>query len=252
MSMNDPPEKIVRKSLYNWLGFGNLGGRFWFVGREESIALSKCTALEGWGAYFHRRAKFDLTTDFRWTWEDEFGRPLETFSTTTWHYQIAFLLAFHDMPISSSRIKSILATDPRFCRTFSNHFSGEFFPCPKSSKNTIAPYEHIWDSVADYHNEVAPGRIDAFTTALEANPTVDWIITYSPKFVEHITEVYPTKELNRWPDLAMDPIVHSELAVSPNRSVQLLETPFLGYGRIGYDDIEDVVDELEGATYNTS
>lgn len=242
--MSDPPEAVVRSSLYNWLGFGTLAGRYWFVGREESIALSKCTALEDWGAYFERRATFDRATDFRWTWEEQFGRPLETFGTTTWHYQIAFLLAFHDMPISSERVKRILAYDPRFCRTFSNHFSGEFFPCPKSSKNTIAPYEHIWDSVADYHNEVAPGRIDAFTAALEANPTVDWIITYSPAFVEYITDVYVTTVRRRWPNLAMDPIVHSELSVGPDRTVQLVETPFLGYGRISYDDIKQVVDEL--------
>lgn len=242
--MNRPSESIVRDSLYNWLGFGNLNGKYWFIGREESISLSRCEKVNCWEDYFEVRADFDLSTDYRETWEDIFGRPLSTFGTTTWHYQIAFLLAFHGQKITSHRVKKILGEDPQFCRTFSNHFSGEFFPCPKSSKNTIEPYSHIWKSVEDYQEEVLEGRLQVFTDALERNRDVDWIITYSPKFGAGLREKYPMTELKRWSDLAMDPIVLSEIDIESDRVAHLLETPFLGYGRIGYDAIEQVISEL--------
>ena len=245
--MHRPSESVVRSSLYNWLGFGNLNGKYWFVGREESISLSKCEGLDTWDDYFERRAGFDLATDFRWTWEEEFGRPLSTFGTTTWHYQIAFLLALHGHEVTSSHVKRVLANDPQFCRTFSDHFSGEFFPCPKSSKSTIEPYSHIWDSVADYHEDVTDGRRRAFVQALEENRDTDLIITYSPSFVSALTEEYPTTELARRSDLAMDPIMLSKVELSAARTVHLLETPFLGYGRIGYGAIENVIRELPAA-----
>lgn len=242
--MDSPDEAIVRDSLYNWLGFGNPNGKYWFIGREESINLGKCRALADWTDYFNRRRDFDVATDFRRTWEEVYGRPLTTWSTTTWHYQVAFLLAFRGLPISSDRVKRIAFEDPQFARTFSNHFSGEFFPCPKKSENTIEPYGHIWDSPAAYRAEVAPGRIQAFTEQLEASPDVDWIITYSPAFVSHFGDRYSVSEVRRWPNLVMDPIVLSRVTVGSDRSVNLLEIPFLGYGRIGYDAIEQVVSDI--------
>lgn len=243
--MDRPSEAAVRDSLYNWLGFGNPNGKYWFIGREESITLSKCGNVDSWEEYFQKRAEFDLTTDLRETWEETFGRQLTTFGTTTWHYQIAFLLAFHGRTISSARIKNILANDPQFARPFSNHFSGEFFPCPKSSKDTIAPYGHIWDSVQDYHEDIADNRLEMFSNALQRNRDVDWIITYSPGFATHLRAEHAIEERHRWEDLAMDPIVLSEIQLESNRTVNLVETPFLGYGRIGYDAIETVVEELE-------
>lgn len=242
--MDRPAEAVVRDSLYNWLGFGNLNGKYWFIGREESLSLTKCDELDDWTDYFETRAQFPLATDFRQTWEDRFGRRLATFGTTTWHYQIAFLLALHGREITSSSVKGIFSTDPRFCRTFSNHFSGEFFPCPKSSKNTIEPYSHIWESVQQYHAEVTEGRLSAFSRALENNRNVDLIITYSPNFAREIASLYPKTEIDRWDNVAMDPLVLSQLEIARGREVYLLETPFLGHGRIGYDAIAQVVNEL--------
>jgi len=240
-----PDELIVREGLYNWLGFGNPNGKYWFIGREESIALSQCSAVDSWMEYFETRNEFPAATDFRSTWEDAFGRPLSTFSsTTTWHYQAAFLLAFRGMNISSSKVKELIFEDPQFGRMFSNHFTGEFFPCPKSSKDTIEPYGHIWDSPEAYQSEVGPGRIERFCELLERNPDVDWIISYSPTLVSTLCEEYPTTAIDVWEDLAMDPFVLYQLAVGPERTVNLLETPFLGYGRVGYDAIEQVVKEL--------
>lgn len=242
--MDRPEESVVRDSLYNWLGFGNLNGRYWFIGREESISLRKCGALESWSDYFATRSTFDEAMDMRTTWEGEFGRSLSSFGTTTWHYQVAFLLALHGREVTSNAVKHVFSGDPQFCRQFSNHFSGEFLPCPKKSKDTIEPYSHIWVSVEKYKQEVVPGRLNRFADALRRNDAVRLVITYSPTFSKAIRTEFPTTELDRWDEVAMDPIVLSTLSVGDGRTVYLLETPFLGYGRIGYDAIKAVVRQL--------
>lgn len=42
-------ETIVEACLYNWLGYGNIGGRVWFIGTEEGgaeIWKQKTVSLE--------------------------------------------------------------------------------------------------------------------------------------------------------------------------------------------------------------
>jgi hypothetical protein len=236
-------ESLIRDNLYNWLGFGNPNGTYWFIGREESIALSKCGALSTWDDYFEARRSFDIAMDFRNVWVDTFERPLSTFTnTTTWHYQAAFLLAFHDQPVTSSAVKRMLFDDPQFCRTMSDHFSGEFFPLPKKSKNTIAPYDHIWDDETEYQHEVMPGRTDLLLDTLRENPDVDWLITYSPHCARALREACRTSSADSW-RAANGEYQLFDLHVD-GRTIGLLETPFLGYGHVGYEGIEALVDKI--------
>lgn len=141
-------------------------------------------------------------------------------------------------------MKRVFSEDPQFCRQFSNHFSGEFLPCPKISKYTIEPYSQILASVEEYKQEVVPGRLNRFADALRRNDAVKLVITYSPTFSKAIRTEFPTTEIDRWNEVAMDPVVLSTLSVDMGRTVYLLETPFLGYGRIGYDAIQEIVSEL--------
>jgi hypothetical protein len=238
-------ESVVRDSLYNWLGFGDPNGKYWFIGREESIALSKCTELKTWSDYFEARRVFDTAVDFRYAWEDVFGRPLSTFTnTTTWHYQAAFLLAFHGSPVRSGTVKRVLFEDPQFCRTLSDHFSGEFFPLPKKSKQTIAPYDHIWSSAEEYRREVASGRTDLLVETLRANSDVDWIISYSPHCVDALRETFENDAVDAW-EAANGTYTLYDLSVG-ERVIGLLETPFLGYGHVGYGGINSLVSEIRG------
>lgn len=48
------------------------------------------------------------------------------------------------------------------------------------------------------------------------------------------------------PPITAAPIVLSEVTRDADRTVQLLETPFRGYGRIGHDAIDQVVADLPG------
>lgn len=238
-------ESLVRDSLYDWLGFGNPNGKYWFIGREESISLSKCENIETWSEYFEARRSFDVAVDFRDAWVDTFGRPLSTFTnTTTWHYQAAFLLAFHDRPVTSSAVKQILFEDPQFCRTLSDHFSGEFFPLPKKSKGTIAPYGHIWDSPGEYRREVIPGRTDFLLETLRKSPDVDWIVTYSTHCANALREECSADAVDTW-KAANGTYALYDFHLD-DRVIGLLETPFLGYGHVGYEGIGALVDEIRG------
>ena len=237
-------ESLVRDSLYNWLGYGNLNGKYWFIGREESTTLSECEKLETRSDLLEARRSFGVAVDFRNAWEDAFGRPLSPFTNNpTWRYQVAFLFAFNNTPITTSAITRHLYEDAEFGRSFSNHFSGEFFPLPKKSKETIKPYDHIWSSPEEYKYEVIPGRTDLLLETLQKNPDVDWLITYSSDCATALREARPTDAVDTWDAANKGTYTLYDLYIE-DRVIGLLETPFLGYGHVGYEGIDALVDEI--------
>jgi hypothetical protein len=138
----------------------------------------------------------------------------------------------------------VLFEDPQFCRTLSDHFSGEFFPLPKKSKQTIAPYDHIWSSAKEYRREVASDRTNLLAETLRENSDVDWLISYSPHCVDALRERFGNDVVDTW-EAANGTYTLYDLHVG-ERVIGLLETPFLGYGHVGYEGINSLVSEIRG------
>jgi hypothetical protein len=184
------PESLVRDNLYNWLGYGNLNGRYWFIGREEYDSIKRCQYLENLHDYYDVRREFDYAEDFVDVWEQSYGRSVDkgTRSSTTRHYQAAFLLALdgispkgRDPKTGKSKTASYVFDEKRFGRCDGNHFSGEAFPlrCHPKKPETFDPYRAVWTSLDEYEREVLPNRIDLYLAQLETNPNVEVVISYA-------------------------------------------------------------------------
>ena len=150
-------ERLVRSSLYNWIGYGNVNASVWFLGVEEGgaeIWRHRTKTLE---QSLEIRSKFHLQMDFRHVWEDLYNIPLSSWTgPNVWRYIAAFILEFEGRDATVENINDYIFYAKQLGRESSNHFLGEMMPLPKPSKKSIKPYESIWSSVNDYYDEVGP------------------------------------------------------------------------------------------------
>lgn len=258
--MSELPESLVRDCLYNWLGYGSLESRIWFLGIEESLyrwdGFDNVDDVED---FLKLRRNFDVTEDFREVWEEKHGFTLENFSgPSTWKYQAVFMMALDDQSLvneSSSalgkRAKEYVFEDKRLGRRGGESLTGEFFPLPKSL-DTIAPYEHIWRSEAAYHREVIPGREQLLTESLDESDGVECIVSYGA------TRTNPTPDvlLNHYPSEKIETLVTNDHSLSyilyrltiNDSPVYLLHTPFFGMGHASYSDVAKAASRFREAT----
>lgn len=149
------PESLVRDNLYNWLGYGNLNGRYWFIDREEYDSIKRCLYLDDLRDYYDVRREFDYAEDFVDIWEQFYGPFIDrgTRSSTTRHYQAAFLLTLdgisfrgRDPKTGRSKTASYVFDEKRFGRRNGNHFSEEAFPlrCHPEEPETFDPCRAVW------------------------------------------------------------------------------------------------------------
>lgn len=245
--MEKIPERILRDCLYNWLGFGNLDGSLWFIGFEESIALSKCSRVIDWRQYFDLRRGFALSEDFVEVWDDVFGRTVaegEAGLSTRWFSSI-FSLAYEgvslsDMPTAKRRdkVREYTYLDPRSGRLDGDTFIGEVFPLPKSDADSIEPYSHVWPSIDAYRDEVLPQRIEIFQRELERGLGPECVVSYTrPEFfADPILERYDFKKVATWPGTRDDEKFRGFWLRDPG--VLVIDAPFFGKGHAGYQTLQ--------------
>ena len=227
----------IENCLYNWLGYGNPNGKFWFVGIEESLNHKKCSNIDGIQEYFQIRSDFDLAMDLEETHHELLGRPLSTFNRdTTWHKSARFLLAWegHDPDLDQIG-KYVAGPQAKLGRDGSHNFSLETFPLIKPSSASLGRYGEIWNSVEEYHEEVLPDRMDLIVNTLEANPNVEWIYVYglsksnpqSNPCADKLLERFPNSCIDSWSSgtNAQNPRVY-ELEITDDRIVRLIHGPF--------------------------
>lgn len=130
-------------------------------------------------------------------------------------------------------------------RTNGNHFLCELFPLPKPAKNTIQPYEAIWSSVKNYHDEVLEKRFELIKTTIMNNPQVQLIISYEKGLVELMQQNLSSllEQISAWKYESQQYSLF-RLTLDAGRTVFLLSTPFFGQGQISYDGIKDCVKHL--------
>lgn len=243
-SMSNVSKSLVQDCLYNWLGYGNPNGKYWFFGFEESeYPRSWFENAETLEDELRLRSEFDLVTDFQHTWEDVFGKPLDSFSRSfTWNYQAAFLLGAEDEPVSSHKTKKFVFQDAKLGRSNGNNLSAELLPLPKSDVNGTGPYSHIWSSSQEYMRDVIPGRIDLITSTLEANQNVEWVVVYGQnnRTAQLLRSEYENKEKESWQGLEHSrPFTRYNLFTGGNRTINLIHAPFFGQGRTSYENVAD-------------
>lgn len=253
MSEEKLPESLVRENLYNWLGFGNLNGRYWFIGREEYDSIRKCQKLDSLREYYEVRRTFDFAEDFVETWEQSYGRSVEagTSSMTTRHYQAAFLMAFNGVSPSGrhsetgmSKTSSFLFSEKRFGRGGGNHFSGELYPLRYHPDNpsTFDPYRRVWANPREYETEVRPQRLGILEEQLWANPNVTVVVSYveTAEFAEPFTARFDSNLLGSFPANKRNSFEVFECRLDAERNVFLVDSPFFGQGHVSYENIMEL------------
>lgn len=251
------PESLVRDCLYNWLGFGNLDGPYWIIGREESFSLKPCKNVNTWREYFEVRREFDLSEDFADVWETRYGRSVsegEVSGVSTRRYQAALVLALRGESVTtlsgkprSKRIRDFAYEFPELGRSTGDNLSGELLPLPKKSKSTISRYEHIWPDVESYHREVLPKRVDLLCTALEASDGVEILVTYtqSSNLKTPLLKRYEAEPLGQWEASGQEQIYDGyRLTLDNGRDLVFVDTPFFGFGQVSYDGIERLANSI--------
>lgn len=232
--------QLVEPCLYNWLGYGNTNGKYWFIGTEEggaeAIGKNKTMTLE---ASLKKRAKFQLAMDFKSVWEDEYGILIANYKgPTVWRFIAAFMLAFEGVEPAENRAQIRQFMNQHLGNLQGNHFLCELYPLPKSSKGQICPYEAVWPTLQDYYDEIQSRRFQMITETLAANPNAEYLISYEKKLSELLLERFKTniRQQVSW-KVKKQAYRLSRLELPGKREIQFLETPFFGNGCISYEGV---------------
>lgn len=147
--------------MINWLGYGKIDGKIWFIGTEEGgaeIWKQKTKTIE---ESLNLRSKFDTSMDFRTVWEEYYDIPLEKFNTpNVWCYMTAFLMYLENEEVNTEKINEYIFSSKKLGSTTADHFMCELLPLPKPKKEEIYPYENIWADVNAYYDEVLLKRFE--------------------------------------------------------------------------------------------
>ncbi|MCZ8534211.1 hypothetical protein [Psychrobacillus psychrodurans] len=243
---DSPIEKLVHSCLYNWLGYGNPNGQVWFIGTEEGGAEIWRQQTKTLKESLSIRSDFNLHMDFLDVWENQYDISLSTFSgANVWNFMAAFLLNFNGQEANSNTIKDFVFNNKLLGRADGKHYLCELFPLPKKTKNSIEPYEKIWSSVKNYHDEVLEKRFELIKNTIIDNPRVQIIFSYEKGLVELIKQNLSSslEQISIW-KYGNQQYSLFQLKLGVGRTVLLLSTPFFGQGQISYEGIKDCVRHL--------
>jgi len=232
-------EDLVRSCLYNWLGYGDLNGKIWFIGTEEGGAEIWRQGTKTLEESLKLRSSYNIAMDFKTVWESKYGIPLESFKgPCVWRYMAAFLLALDDKIVSTETVNDYVFRDKRLGSISSNHFMCELLPLPKRSKNDISDYKTVFRTIEEYHREVIPKRFQLIRKTLIENRGVDLIVSYerllSDRFLKYFEK---NRELLKTWNYKKESYALYKLELNKNRTIKLLTTPFFGNGQISYDGL---------------
>ncbi|MBW3112507.1 hypothetical protein KYJ26_11735 [Bacillus sp. MCCB 382] len=242
---DNPSPELVRSCLYNWLGYGNPNGAIWFIGTEEGgaeIWRQKTTTLH---ESLQLRKNFHLHMDFYDVWENQYQIDINSFKgATVWNYCAALLLSMNNEVVNSSSIRDFIFNEKRLGSKRSNHYLCELYPLPKRQKNVIAPYEHIWNSVAEYYKETSQKRIQLLIDTLLENKDVKLLVAYERDVLHLLKEHLDSIILvDNWSYKKQQYALY-EIRLDTKRKIALLSTPFFGQGQISYDGLKDTLNHI--------
>ncbi|MCY6483857.1 hypothetical protein OW763_05775 [Clostridium aestuarii] len=220
-------ENMVYSSLYNWLGYGQLDGRIWFVGTEEGGAEIWRNETKSLEESLALRSQYKLSMDFRYVWEELYDIPLESFKgSCVWRFMAAFLLALDGKQPNKININNYVFERKLLGRYNSGHFMCELLPLPKKSKDSMLPYDSIWDSTSVYHEEVLSRRFEIIKNTIASKKSIELIISYEKILTDKVLDYFKTKLIANWMYKKKKYSLYT-IEINEDRKVHFLSTPFL-------------------------
>ena len=237
--------QLTRSCLYNWLGYGNINGRIWFIGTEEGGAEIWRQQTKTIEESLQLRSHFTLSMDFRTVWEDLYGIPLESFKgPCVWRYMAAFLLSYSGSEVNTGSVNSFVFNQKLLGTAGSDHFLCELLPLPKRTKSSIDDYKTVWETINAYHKEVIPRRFELIRDALIINTGVQLVLSYEQLLTEKVLENFECEMVQDWSHNKEEYRLY-KLFLTHNRAIYLLSTPFFGNGRISYQGIKLAAENMK-------
>ncbi|MGB3261630.1 MAG: hypothetical protein WBA80_12300, partial [Paenisporosarcina sp.] len=221
----------------------------WFIGMEEGGAevwRNKTLTLD---ESLDLRSTFDMQMDFQYVWETLYGIPLTSFKgPAVWRFMAAFLLELESEQVDATSINDFLFISKKLGRNASNHFLAELMPLPKPSRASIQPYQHIWNTVRAYENDVKEKRFDLIKEVLIKNSEVQLIVSYDRSLTEMILNHFQINmEMAKSWNVNKEQYYLHEFELTNNRKILLLVTPFFGNGQVSYDGIRQAARKVKSA-----
>lgn len=237
-------EKIVQSSLYNWLGYGQLDGRIWFIGTEEGGAEIWRNETKTLEESLTLRSQYELAMDFSYVWEELYRIPLESFKgPCVWRYMAAFLLALDGIEPNKNNINNYVFKRKLLGSTNSGHFMCELLPLPKKCKDSILPYDSIWSSIELYREEVLSKRFEIIKYTIESQKNIELIISYEKILTDRALNYFNMKLITEW-TYKKEVYLLYVIEINGDRKVYFLATPFFGNGQISYEGILKAVEKI--------
>lgn len=242
-------ETLVRSCLYNWLGYGRVGGRIWFIGTEEGgaeIWKQKTTSLE---ASLRIRTTFSISTDFKTVWEKYYNIPLEQFNTpNVWRYMAAFLMYLDNEEVNTEKIREYVFCSKKLGSITSDHFICELLPLPKPKKEQIYPYGTIWEGVDIYYNEVLSKRFEIIKSSILQNDSIKLLVSYDINATNLLLKGLSNTItlVDKWEQKKDRVYSIYQIRVGSFRTIYLLVTPFFGNGQASYEGLNSAANRIKG------
>ncbi len=229
----------VHSCLYNWLGYGNIDGNTWFIGTEEGGAEIWKQKTKTLKTSLQLRSTFSTSMDFKIVWEKYYNLPLQKFNTpNVWRYMAAFLMHLDNEEVNTQKIREYVFSDKRLGRSSSNHFMCELLPLPKPKKDKIYPYDNIWQSIDEYHQEVLPKRFDLIKSKL--------LVSFDTNTTNLLLKDLPVKLIDKWEHKQDRVYSIYEIRIDDSRKIYLLTTPFFGNGQASYEGLKIAAIKIKG------
>lgn len=256
---------LVRRCLYNWLGYGNLDAETWLVGSEESgseiwhkDASLRVPEQKRLLQSLQKRARFRTAMDFKHVWRDIYGygsefEALVRKRNNVWRHVAAFQL-YREGKVSASTPSTTVAdkVTQYLLKDFGSKRDGlffcEFMPLPRAGWSEFPDlYQDLWASPDHYADEVAPKRLHLIRQELLQSKNAKLVVSFDLKFTAAFLKQYPVNQhgekgfpatlLKQWAPRLNEKYALFSVKLENGRTIKFLKAPFfghwLGYGSRG-------------------
>ena len=219
------PERWNR--LINFLGYGNPGGNYWFIGMEEGVHDEKNL----FGELIKRADRFQEVEDVKKA-HDLLGMNSTRPKTQTWTFMSRIVLAHQREQGWQDPEMAKAYRNGRLGRVEGETFLTEVFPIPCKSRSQW-PEGLPYALKSDYEREILPRRIKRLRELYErSRPKL--VVCYGKSFWRHYESIFGG---DGWKSLPGSKI---KARTVNGRCVVL--TPFLGNGQFSVDNANTIAD----------
>jgi hypothetical protein len=233
-----------RDKLINFLGYGNPAGRFWFVGMEEGTGGSDKFLAENVSVRLRFPAEImdmavahskdylgQLDSDEGMSWDFKTGKP-----PSVWIYMAKFVRALQGAGDWADKEQAKGYVREKLGRIGGDTLVTELLPLPKRAAGMWPLlYQNWYASRELYETEVLPMRKQSLRRLLQAHQP-GYVFCYGGVHHPHYKDVFQTD---------YSTLVEKKIWTGRMGQTHIILLPFMGNGRIGKKDVEQVVNYLQ-------